>query len=137
MLSYYAECRILYTIMLNVILLSIIMLNVVLLSVIMLNVVLLNVIMLNVILMNVIMLNVIMLNVVMLIVAMLSVATPFKLVDSLFLGDESLGIKSWSRLSGNKYLDRHTVRSLYKEPILRRIFRKLDCFRASDDIFYK
>ncbi len=122
--------------MLGDIMLSVVMLGVILLSVVMLIVVMLSVIMLNVVMLSVIMLNVIMLNVVMLIVAMLSVATPFKLVDSLFLGDESLGIKSWCRLSGNKYLDRHTVRSLYKEPILQRIFRKLDSFRASDDTFY-
>jgi hypothetical protein len=45
----YTECRILFTFMLNVIMLSVIMLNVVMLSVVMLNVVMLRVVMLNVI----------------------------------------------------------------------------------------
>jgi hypothetical protein len=59
MLSYYAECHILFTIMLNVIVLRVIMLSVIML--------------------NVIMLNVVMLNVVMLSVVMVSVVTPFYL----------------------------------------------------------
>ena len=47
MLGYYAECRILYTIMLNVILLSVVMLNVIVLIAIMLNIIVLSVVMLN------------------------------------------------------------------------------------------
>jgi hypothetical protein len=62
MLCQYAECRILFFIVLNAIMLNVIMLNVIMVSVNMLSVVTLNVIMMNVIMLNVIMLNVIMLK---------------------------------------------------------------------------
>ncbi len=48
-LFYYAECHILFTIMLNVTMLNVIMLNVIMLNVIMLNVIMLNVVMLSVV----------------------------------------------------------------------------------------
>ncbi len=70
---HYAECRILFTIMLSLIILFVIMLNVVMLKVIVLKVVMLNVVMLKVIVLKVIMLNVVKLNVVKLNVVMLSV----------------------------------------------------------------
>jgi hypothetical protein len=59
MLCHYAECRVLFIVMLNVI-----MLTVVILIVIMLNVIMLSVIILIVILLSVVMLNVILLSVV-------------------------------------------------------------------------
>ncbi len=61
---HYAECPILFDIVLNVVMPSVIMLNVVMLSVVMLSVVMLNVIILNGIMLSVIMLSVIMLIVV-------------------------------------------------------------------------
>ncbi len=63
---HYAECRILFNIMLNVVMLSVILLNIDMLSVFML---------------NIDMLSVVMLNIDMLSVVMLSVMTPLKYVD--------------------------------------------------------
>jgi hypothetical protein len=52
----YAECRVSFFLMMNVIMMCVIMLNVVMLNVVMLNVVMLNVVMLNVVMLNVVML---------------------------------------------------------------------------------
>jgi hypothetical protein len=59
MLCYYAECLILFTNMLNVVMVSVVMLSVVILSVVMLNVITLSVGLLNVIIQSIVMLSVV------------------------------------------------------------------------------
>jgi hypothetical protein len=54
LLCYYAECRILFTIILHDIMLSVVMLNVIMLSVVMLSVVMLSVVMLSVVMLSVV-----------------------------------------------------------------------------------
>jgi hypothetical protein len=78
MLFYYVECHILFTFMLNVV-----MVSVVILSVVMLSVVILNLVMLSVVKLNVFMLRVVKLNVVMLSVIMLYVTAPIAASKSL------------------------------------------------------
>ncbi len=53
-LCYYAECCVLFIIMLSVVMLNIVMMNVVMMNVVMLNVIMLNVVMLNVVMLSVV-----------------------------------------------------------------------------------
>jgi hypothetical protein len=78
MLCYYAECLILFTNMLNVVMVSVVMLSVIILSVVLLNVIIMSVVMLNVIILIDVMLNVIILIDVMLNVVILSVIAPLQ-----------------------------------------------------------